>query len=258
MESPQGTRLGVKATLAAPLHGLTCYSHNPQTLIPSSFSVPFFHFPTLPYLPSADLFILLQPSGSLAESGLDLAELDPEHRKFCALLPLTTGVSPVTHEGKGTPRNSCHLSSLSHNLTTHHPGNLVPGEVREGYLSFTSQQAFASSSPLGLFKAKQTQQVPTYLHLHWNFTGHPSSVWNSLQDSYSLSDGTTDSLGSWVGQSHSLRGVLHGQALHALNCLTLEASRGVLWFRAVLIPSRTVRLSMLVLSSHPWVVLPFL
>lgn len=141
----------------------------------------------------------------------------------------------MTHEGKGTPHNSCHLSSLSRNLTTHHPGNLVPGEVREGYLSFTSQQAFASSSPLGLFKAKHTQQVPTYLHLHWNFTAHPGSVWNSLQDSYSLSDGTTHSLGSWVGQSHSLRGVLHGQALHALNCLTLEVSRGVLWFRAVLI-----------------------
>lgn len=76
--SPQGTRLDVEAILAAS----------------SFFSVLCSLFPTLCHLPSPHLFLLLEPSGSLAELGLELAESDSEYRKFGALLPLITGVKP--------------------------------------------------------------------------------------------------------------------------------------------------------------------
>lgn len=105
---PQGTRLDAEAILAAS----------------SFFSVLFSLFPTLCHLPSAHLFLLLEPSGSLAELGLELAEPDSEHRKFGALLPLITGVDD---EGRGTLPSSFCFSSLSHNVITHHPGNPVPG-----------------------------------------------------------------------------------------------------------------------------------
>lgn len=71
--SPQGTRLGVEAILVASLQSYLPFTE-PKTLTSSSFSLPFSLFLTLPHLPSANLFILLEPSGSLAELGLDLAE----------------------------------------------------------------------------------------------------------------------------------------------------------------------------------------
>lgn len=70
--SPQGTRLGVETILAASLQSYLPFPE-PQTLTSSSSLCPSL-FLTLPHLPSANLFILLEPSSSLAELGLDVAE----------------------------------------------------------------------------------------------------------------------------------------------------------------------------------------
>lgn len=88
-----------------------------------------------------------------------------------------------------------------------------PPPWEEGISASPTSRRLLAVTPRGLFIG-QTDSTGSRVSAPLLGLRYPGSVWNSLQDSCFLSDPTTHSPGSWVGQSSSLRGVLGGQALN--------------------------------------------